>query len=441
MKSTWINSMTHFKQLTWLACFMAVAISATANAVGQTDGIIRLLNRADVCEARKLGVDRAQANELDQDTFVTPAAALVPSDHFSKVSSRMAGTLATRQDSVMVEGTIIPIPVSPEATVDRNEPPLNRKVLKASNFRFHPSSTPQEYVFDGDDRGLKIQVDPAFNVYGLDPEDTFGHYDTLDGRRIVAPSNRVAIYAPRFGAVRKIDGAVNAQLNQPTVGFQERKQTVQATDTSLATTTKQFEMAARSHGGTRASGFLDQTRGVAVRRTMTPLGTRNYETVLLAETTLDLHEIDNTIGAQLQQGIQAAAAWESDLGLRVVNQGIQPIIVRDLTTAQEIMLVESENDPTLQVVKTANVIAARPGDQVEFMIRFDNISNKRIGNVTLMDNLTRRLEYVEGSSECTLKSEFKSEVNAGQSLALRWEITEPVKPGTGGVIRFRCRVR
>jgi len=105
------------------------------------------------------------------------------------------------------------------------------------------------------------------------------------------------------------------------------------------------------------------------------------------------------------------------------------------------MHIESDKDPTLNVVKTANVIAARPGDEVEFMIRFDNISSRKIGNVTLMDNLTRRLEYVEGSSECTLKSEFKSEVNDAQSLALRWEIIEPVEPGTGGVIRFRCRVR
>ena len=288
---------------------------------------------------------------------------------------------------------------------------------------------------------MKIQVDPSFNVYGLDPEDTFGHFDTLDGQRIVAPSNRVAIYAPRFGAVRKIDGAVNAQLNQPTVGFNERKQTVQATDKSGTTTTKQFDMAARSHGGQRASGFLDQTRGVAVRRTLAPQGARNYLSLLLNESTLNIAKLDNTIGAQLQKGMQSAAVWETDLGLRVVAQGIQPVIVRDLRTAQELMHIESENDPTLQVVKTANVFAARPGDQVEFMIRFDNISNRKIGNVTLMDNLTKRLEYIEGSSECTLESEFKSEVNEAQSLALRWEITEPVEPGTGGVIRFRCRVR
>lgn len=432
--------MARFKQTACLAGFFAVMIGSQTNAVGQNNGIIRLLNRAEVIEAKKLNSDRErELNDSVEDTLVTPAAALVPSDHFAKVAARK---LLKRQESVL-DGNVVPLPLSPEAAVSRSDTagPLDRKVFKAANFRFHRQSTPEEYVFDGNDRGSKIQVDHDFNVYGLDPEDTFGHFDTLDGKRIVVPSNRVAIYAPRFGSVRKIDGAVNAQYNQPTVGFFEREQTVQATETSIAATSKQFEMPARSQGGSRASGFIDQTRGVAVRRTMAPVGTRNYQSLIVGESVLRINTLDKAIGAQLQAGLQAAVAWETDLGLQVLAKGVQPIIVRDLTTAQELMHIESENDPTLQVVKTANVLAARAGDQVEFTIRFDNISSKPIGNVTLMDNLTRRLVYIEGSSECTLKSEFKQETNEAKSLALRWEITEPVEPGTGGVIRFRCRVR
>jgi hypothetical protein len=36
---------------------------------------------------------------------------------------------------------------------------------------------------------------------------------------------------------------------------------------------------------------------------------------------------------------------------------------------------------------------------------------------------------------------FLSDYNEAESLVLRWEIIEPMKPGEGGVIRFRCRVR
>ena len=432
--------MARSKQTVCLASFFAIMIGWQANAFGQNNGIIRLLNRAEVLEAKELKRDSDNGlTGSTEDAFVIPASTLVPSDHFAKVAARK---LSSRQE-VVVEGTIEPLPLSPEAAINRpaDGVPLDRKVFKAANYRFHRQSTPEEYVFDGDDRGLKIQVDPDFNVYGLDPEDTFGHFDTLDGKRIVVPSNRVAIYAPRFGSVRRIDGVVNAQFNQPTVAFFERKQTVQATDMSFATTSKQYEMPARSQGGTRASGLMDQTRGVTVRETLVPGGTRNYQSLIVGESILRINNLDKAIGAQLQAGLQAAVAWETDLGLQVFAKGVQPIIVRDLTTAQEVMHIESENDPTLQVVKTANVLAARAGDQVEFTIRFDNISNKPIGNVTLMDNLTRRLVYVDGSSECTLKSEFKQDVNEAQSLALRWEITDPVEPGTGGVIRFRCRVR
>ena len=272
MKSTWNNSMARFKQLAFAAGFFAATVGVSTTAFGQTDGIIRLLNRADVLESSKSVTNPSESPDSIQNKFVHPAATLLPSDHFNKVSTIKAGTFISRQDTVIITGEIAEGTEPPQ----RVESPLDRKVFKAGNYRFNPHSTPQEYVFDGDDRGLKIRVDPNFNVYGLDPEDTFGHFDTLEGNRIVVPSNRVAIYAPRFSAVRKIDGVVNAQLNQPTVRVDERKQTVQATDTSLAASSKQYEMASRAHGGKRASGFLDQTRGVAVRESLTLVGARNY---------------------------------------------------------------------------------------------------------------------------------------------------------------------
>ena len=64
-----------------------------------------------------------------------------------------------------------------------------------------------------------------------------------------------------------------------------------------------------------------------------------------------------------------------------------------------------------------------------------------IGNVTVIDNLTTRLEYVEGSQSSTLHANFSVSDNQGDSLTLRWEILEPMKVGEGGVIRFQCRVR
>jgi len=95
----------------------------------------------------------------------------------------------------------------------------------------------------------------------------------------------------------------------------------------------------------------------------------------------------------------------------------------------------------LRVTKIASKIAARAGEDVEFTIRYDNLSGKKIGNVTIIDNLTRRLEYVPESSESSLKANFINERNEVDSLMLRWEIIDPVEPHSGGLIRFKCRVR
>ena len=62
---------------------------------------------------------------------------------------------------------------------------------------------PDEYLIDGGDRALPIHYD-RFNRQGLDTEDTVAEYVDHLGRRHVKPTNRVAIYAPRFGAVRSV---------------------------------------------------------------------------------------------------------------------------------------------------------------------------------------------------------------------------------------------
>ena len=72
-----------------------------------------------------------------------------------------------------------------------------------------------EYLCDGGDAGLPAAVGPNWQVHGLGPEDTVAHFDTLDGRRLVQPSNRVCLYSPRFGAVRQVVSLVqNEQMDR-----------------------------------------------------------------------------------------------------------------------------------------------------------------------------------------------------------------------------------
>ena len=298
-----------------------------------------------------------------------------------------------------------------------------------------------EYVCDGSDRGARVTVDEAWNVDGLDTEDTVGHYDTLQGRRLVTPSNRVCIYAPRFASVRKIDGLINAQRVQPVNAFEEQMQTVSSTATDPMTTTKQHLALNRFDGRKRASGLYDKTRGVTADNTLQLSAARNAIEAVAGESLIVNGQFHGALGPAMGRGMLSALAWETDLGLRVVAKGAQPVIVRDVATVQELLQVDSEHGTTLCVVKMASKIAAVVGEEVEFMIRFDNLSKQPIGNVTIMDNLTRRLEFIPGSASCSLDAEFINEVNVDESLLLRWEVREPMQPGTGGVIRFKCRVR
>ena len=69
------------------------------------------------------------------------------------------------------------------------------------------------------------------------------------------------------------------------------------------------------------------------------------------------------------------------------------------------------------------------------------MGDREIGIVTIVDNLATRLEYVPSSAQSSVDAKFSTEPNGEGSEVLRWEIRDPVEPGEGGILTFRCRVR
>ena len=319
--------------------------------------------------------------------------------------------------------------------------PQNCYASERRSKPWNPESQRDEYVFDGSDRNKKVYVDGDWKVHGLDTEDTIGHFDTLDGRRLVTPSNRVAIYAPRFGAVRRIDGLFNAQSNVPVGSMDEKTMITRAEASDFSTTTKQHVALERFDGGKRASGLQNRTRGVVADNVVHLFGIRNTYETYENLSIIRMGKFSQAESARLNLGIQSAKVWEDDLGLQVAVKNVQPVIVNDVKIAQELYAVESDDSAILRVTKVASKIAAEAGEFVDFTIRFDNLGGQRIGNVTIIDNLTRRLEYVPDTAECSLNANFIASENDGGSLMLRWEIIDPMPANSGGVIRFRCRVR
>jgi uncharacterized repeat protein (TIGR01451 family) len=299
-----------------------------------------------------------------------------------------------------------------------------------------------EYLCDGGDAVPHSSVGEDWEIRGLNVEDTIGHFDTVDGRRIVTPSNRLCIYSPRFGSVRQVVSLTQNEQRDPWVGIHQpvnlvRHEGAEGAASSQqhyqtqADVTRKLPVVYRSKQG---DGAMSSADGLESRHSFAPLDSLASD---VRQDTLEEAEM-----AWLAQGVNAAIAWS----------GVEPVMVlidrqkaaaevSDDKLASVYTIRQRERTPKLRVIKTASTQFVAPGEMIEFTIRFDNVGDEVIGNVTIIDNLTTRLEYVPDTAQCDVAANFLTEPNEGDSLALRWEITNPLQPNEGGVIRFRCRVR
>jgi uncharacterized repeat protein (TIGR01451 family) len=185
---------------------------------------------------------------------------------------------------------------------------------------------------------------------------------------------------------------------------------------------------------------LQQGRGVLLTSDL-PYSTQDRMQAYENFEIIRLGTFDDAEKPRLIESVDAAIVWSADQAVQVVIDNVEAKIVARDEKVEATYQVDLPMNPKLRVVKVASTQQARPGDLVEFTIRFDNVGDAAIGNVTLIDNLTTRLEYVEGSAKSSRDGEFFADVNQGDSLALRWEFKEPLDPGQGGLVRFQCRVR
>lgn len=316
--------------------------------------------------------------------------------------------------------------------------PMVAPPYRTGNYQFK-----DEYLRDGGDRNTKVRIGDDWSIRGMDIEDTVVHYDTLAGERKITPSNRVEIYAPRFGSVRKSYGLI--QDNNYGHFSQVDSADLVASDTDRTGTIDTHQTIApdAQKGRKSSSVFRDRTRGLTVEN---PEPVAAFSNVYAAYEDLHLVRfgvIEQSEKARLAEGIQAAEVWKHDQPVQAVVDNREVIVSRGVDRLQETLGIElKKSNPRLHIVKLApKTQSAKPGDEIEFTIRFDNVGNEKVGNVTILDNLTPRLEYIEESAQCDLDFEFFTTENEGGSLLLRWEIKEPLEVQTGGVIRFKCRVR
>jgi uncharacterized repeat protein (TIGR01451 family) len=299
----------------------------------------------------------------------------------------------------------------------------------------------EEFLFDGGDTAPGVVVRQDWRVDGLNLEDTVAHFDTLDGRTLVTPSNRVCLYAPRFASVRRVDNvyegeqherAGRASQNLALVGFEERLPVGEH---------MQPVQPIGDVGTKRVTIYEQKDRGLRIEQVLVPIAIQDrvkpYENFLY----IKLGVIEEAEKPFIAKAAQAAIVWTKDQAVQILMEGRRAQAEVGTQRPQIEYRVDLPNNPRLLLCKIASEPTAAPGEEVDFTIRFDNTGDVVIGNVTIIDSLTTRLEYVPNSAQSSVKANFSTSVNEGDSTTLRWEILEPLKPGDGGLVRFKTIVR
>lgn len=299
-----------------------------------------------------------------------------------------------------------------------------------------------EYICNGGDNDLSVRVNDDWSVIGLHEGDTIAHYDTVEGKTVVEPTNEVCLYAPRFASVRRVTGVLLHEQHLRSAGLELPVHLALSGEAESATTVLQPVQPGRNLAISSANRFRDKMRPGGLENRQAAAGAEGgflpFEDFLIIRSGL----FDNSEKARLSEQLQAAYTWSHDASVQVVVDNIDVLEASSEVGLQSVYTYSMPaGKPCLRLVKVASKQNAKPGETVDFTIRFDNVGDREIGNVTVIDNLNTRLEYVPDSQQCSVTAEFSAPDNEHESAVLRWEITEPMKVGTGGVIRFQCRVR
>ena len=300
---------------------------------------------------------------------------------------------------------------------------------------------PDEYLFDGGDRDLPVHYGDGLR-HGLNTEDTVAEYTDHTGDKHTKATNRVAIYAPYFAAVRSFSGL--QERNNVTRLAANRKTVVGAglksKDRLDSATEHKPLQGVRMRS--RASGF----DGDAVVKEFSR-SRRHADHVKLLNafqefSVLKRGQYDRTNQARLAITQQAARAWSRDLYPQITGSRSAAVEVYDNIKAQVHIGIDDgkKTKGNLQIVKAADRQIAEPGDEITFAIRYNNIGDHDLHNITIVDNLTPRLKFIPDSEDSDRPGVLATTDNGEGSVVVRFKLNDPLPGHTGGILTFKVRV-
>ena len=282
--------------------------------------------------------------------------------------------------------------------------PSRPPVLPAHCFQlFDPGAGPrvphEELVKDGGDVGPRIGIGPSGKIGNLDTTDAAADFRYGAKDRRTSVSNRICLFAPRFAVIRQ-------------------EVTPSSVDISVGTSKT------ISAAGTVAHASKQPV--TAIHENVPPMATVGRLSPHLTEMREGIRSLDLFVGWPLLLG-------RVD-GTSVKVMGIEPIT---LTQYRD----QCKSNEPLVLVKSATPKEAQPGDVVTITLKFINYGNRPARDLAINDNLSPRLEYVDGSSKGDRPTVFTIQDNKEGSAILRWEIVGELPPGQSGIVQFQVKVR
>lgn len=299
---------------------------------------------------------------------------------------------------------------------------------------------PDEYLCDGGDREQPVHYDD-YGMLGLETQDTVAEFRDGKGKRRVRRSNEVCIYAPRFASVSVVSGAIeDASRDRPNQHIAETRQNiVHQPDVVIAA--EQNEMAERIFAKVRPTVLLNADGAFDVTLPVAPVAVVNELVPLTYFGFLNSYEAKQVDEPWLAMQIQSAQVWTRDQNPVIVAKDDAVQIVESRFRVEELAGTDVKGPGNLKIVKLADRKLAAQDDEITFTIRYQNQGDSPVTDVTIVDNLTPRLEYLEGSQTNDRASRFEAIDNGEGSVILRWELDEPLPARTTGVISFKVQVR
>lgn len=301
---------------------------------------------------------------------------------------------------------------------------------------------PDEYVFDGGDRGEPVHYFGTTRR-GFETEDTIAEFRDHDGKNHVKASNRVAVYAPRFGSVRTITGPgidvkvekAHGSTDLSTIGNLHIENALMANvqDTPL------LGVDARS----RADGVETNLNPEVSKQSSRPSINRKVDQGMEGVSFINVGTLEMDEGAIISEQMQNALTWTRDQFPQLSASTSQSADVYSRIRVQATVGVEDNRKTKGQVrlIKLADRDTAVSGEVLTFTIHFENLGDFDVHDVRIVDNLTPRLQYVDGSAQTDALGEVIITPNGEGSQTLTFKLEDGLKGHESGTIQFQTRVR